>query len=142
MVELSMPKTFQLGRPELWPQVQQLLRKGGSQRQMERLTAVRMAMEGKHTLEQMAQAVGRARSRISEWMRIVRQHGVDELLGRHQGRGRVAQVKGKALTGLRHGLRRGRWKRSQDAGQWLKQRHGIDLSESGVRYWLNKAQES
>jgi transposase len=99
-------------------------------------------MEGEHTLEQSAQVVGRARSRISEWMRIVRADGVDELLGRHQGRGRVAQLKGKALAGLRQGLRRGRWKRSQDAGQWLQQRHGIVLSQSGVRYWLKKAQES
>jgi transposase len=109
---------------------------------MERLMALRLGLEGEHTLEQIAQAVGRARSRISEWMRIARQQGVAELLGRHQGRGRAAQVKGKALAGLRHGLRRGRWKRSQDAGQWLKQRHGVVLSPSGVRYWLKKAQES
>lgn len=137
-----MAKTFKLGRPELWPEVRERLRKGGSQREMERLMAVRLAHEGKHTLEQIGQAVGRARSRISEWMRIVREEGLAELLGRHQGRGRSAQVKGKALAGLRHGLRRGRWKRAREAAEWLQQRHGVVLSTSGVRYWLKKAQES
>ena len=137
-----MPKTFKLGRPELRDEVHERLRQGGSQRQTERLMAVRMAMEGQHTLEQIAQAVGRARSRITAWMRIVREHGLDELLGRHQGRGREAQVKDKALAGLRKGLRRGRWKSAQEAGLWLKQRHGVELSLSGIRYWLKKAQES
>ena len=47
-------------------------------------------------LEQIAQAVGRARSRFIEWMRIARQEGVEALLGRHQGRGRQAQVQGAA----------------------------------------------
>lgn len=106
---------------------------------MERLNALRLGLGGEHTLEQIAQAVGRARSRVIEWIRIARQEGVEALLGRHQGRGRQAQVQGAALKGLRQGLRRGRWKRAKDAGQWLEQRHGISLSEAGVRYWLKKA---
>ena len=138
-----MPKTFKLGRPELGAEVERLLREGsGSVREMRRLMAVRMGLEGKHTLEQIAKAVGRTRSRIIEWMRIVREEGLQDLLGRHQGRGRKAQVEGKALSGLRQGLRRGRWKTAQEAGQWLEARHGVALSDSGVRYWLKKAQES
>ena len=138
-----MSKTFNLGKPELGAEVDRRLREGrGSAREMRRLMAVRMGLEGEHTLEQIAKAVGRARSRIIEWMRIVREEGLEELLGRHQGRGRKAQVEGKALAGLRQGLRRGRWKTAQQAGQWLENRHGVALSTSGVRYWLKKAQES
>ena len=86
-----MPKTFKLGRPELGAEVERLLREGsGSVREMRRLMAVRMGLEGKHTLEQIAKAVGRTRSRIIEWMRIVREEGLQDLLGRHQGRGRKA----------------------------------------------------
>ena len=122
-----MAKTFQLGRPELAAEVESRLAKGGSRREMERLMALRL---------------GRARSRIIEWMRVAREHGVEDLLGRHQGRGRVPRVKGAVLKGLRHGLRRGRWKRAKEAGQWLEQRHGVKLSQAGVRYWLKKAGES
>lgn len=137
-----MGKTFRLGRPELGPEVEQRLQRGGSRREMERLQAVRLGLGGQHTLEQIGQAVGKTRSRIVVWMRIVRQVGLDELLGRHQGRGRQAQVSGPALRGLRQGLRRGRWKRAKDAGQWLEERHGVHLSLEGVRYWLKKAGES
>ena len=137
-----MPKTFKLARPDLATEVESLLKQGGSRRQMERLTALRLGLGGEHTLEQIAQAVGRARSRVIEWMRIAREQGVEQLLGRHQGQGRAARVKGVVLKDLRQGLRRGRWKRAKDAGQWLEQRHGIELSEGGVRYWLKKAGES
>jgi transposase len=137
-----MAKTFQLGRPDLADEVARRLACGGSRREMERLNALRLGLGGEHTLEQIAQAVGRARSRVIEWMRIARQEGVEALLGRHQGRGRQAQVRGAVLKGLRQGLRRGRWKRAKDAGLWLVQRHGISLSEAGVRYWLKKAGES
>lgn len=137
-----MAKTFQLGKPELAEEIQRRLTEGGSFRDMERLTALRLGLGGEHTLEQIAQAVGRSRSRIIEWMRIARTEGVAPLLSRHQGRGREARVKGAALKGLRQGLVRGRWKRAKEAGQWLQQRHGIQLSEAGVRYWLKKAGES
>ena len=137
-----MGKTFQLGRPELAPEIEQRLKQGGSQREMERLLALRLGLGGQHTLGQIAEAVGRARSRIIEWMRIAREEGVEALLGRHQGRGAKPRVQGKALQGLRQGLRRGRWKRAKDAGQWLQQRHGISLSVEGVRYWLKRAGES
>jgi transposase len=109
---------------------------------MERLMALRLGLGAEHTLEEIARAVGRARSRIVEWMRIVREHGVAELLGRHQGRGRTPRVSAAALKGLRHGLRRGRWKRAKEAGAWLRARHAVSLSEAGVRYWLKKAGES
>jgi len=137
-----MVKTFQLGRPELAEEVEGLLAQGGSRRQMERLIALRLGLGGEHTLEQIGQTVGRARSRIIAWMKIARDEGVEALLGIHQGRGRKAQVSAAALKGLRQGLRRGRWKRAKEAAEWLQQRHGITMGEGGVRYWLKKAGES
>lgn len=137
-----MAKTFHLGRPELAEEVERRLAQGGSRRHMERLMALRLGLGGEHTLEQISQAVGRARSRIIEWMKIAREEGVEPLLGRHQGRGRKPSLSPAALKGLRHGLRRGRWKRAKDAGEWLQQRHGISMKEGGVRYWLKKAGES
>jgi len=137
-----MPKTFQLKKPGLAVEVETRFQRGGSRREMERLMALRMALSGEYTLEQIARAVGRARSRIGEWMKVARGEGLAALLERHQGRGRAPQVTGKALTGLRHGLQRGRWTRAKDTAVWLEQRHGIRLTVSGMRYWLKKAGES
>lgn len=140
-----MPKTFQLNKPELAAEVEQRFLQGGSPRVMERLSAVRMAMSGEFTLAQIGLAVGRDRSRIGAWMKVVREDGLPALpalLGLHQGRGRAPQVAGKALSGLRHGLQRGRWTRAKDAAAWLEQRHGISLTPGGARYWLKKAGES
>jgi len=137
-----MAKKFRLHLPQLAAEVEKLLERGGRHRDMQRLTAVRLGLGGQHTLEQIGTIVGRARSRVTEWMRIVREEGVEALLGRHQGKGAEPQVTGKVLQGLQKGLRRGRWKRAKEAGQWLEQRHGITLSEGGVRYWLKKAAES
>jgi transposase len=137
-----MGRTFRLDRPELGAEVERLLQLGGSRRQMERLMALRMGLGGEHTLAQIAAAVGRARSSVIIWMRVARQEGVASLLGKHQGRGRAAQLEGATLKELRHGLRRGRWKRAKEAQVWLQQRHGLSLSLSGVRYWLKKAGES
>lgn len=137
-----MGKTFRLNRPELGPEIERRLKAGGKQREMQRLQALRLGLGGQHTLEQIGLAVGRARSRIIEWMRIAREEGIEALLGMHQGRGAKPQVQGKALQELKQGLRRGRWKRAKDAGQWLEQRHGVRLSVEGVRYWLKKAGES
>jgi transposase-like protein len=104
-----MAKTFRLNKPEYGPEVERLLQAGGTRRQMERLQALSMCLEGKHTLQQISEAVGRARSRIIEWMRVAREEGIAGCLGRHQGRGRAPQVKGRALSELRQGQRRGRW---------------------------------
>ncbi len=129
-----MGKTFQFGRPELAEEVERRWDQGGSKREMERLQAVRLAMKGEHTLEAIGEAVGRARSRIGEWMKIVREEGLAALLQRHQGRGRAPQVHGRAFAELRKGVRRGRWKRALEAQHWLEQRYGLHLSLNGMRY--------
>jgi len=58
---------------------------------------------------------------------------VEALLNRHQGQCQEAQVDGAALPGLGQGLRRGRRQQAKDAGLWLSQRHGIEVTEGGVR---------
>ena len=137
-----MAKKFQLGKPEIAGEVETLLREGGDARRMGRLLALRLGLSGEHTLEEIGRIVGKSRSRIIEWMRIARAEGVAALLGIHQGRGRSARVTGKAFTELRHGVRRGRWKRAKETRAWLEERHGVKLSVAGTRYWLKKAGES
>ena len=82
-----MAKKFQLERPEL---AEELVGKQASAeraRDHQRLMAVRLAMSGELTLAQIAKAVGKARSTVAAWMRMVRASGLEALLALHQGRG-------------------------------------------------------
>lgn len=137
-----MAKTFHLGRPELAAEVEAGLRRGGSGRVMQRLTALRLAMSGEHTLEEIGAVVGRSRRAVAQWMHVARAEGVAAVLASHQGRGQRPRVAGKAWRELRQGLTRGRWRRAKETRAWLEERHHIKLSLSGMRYWLKKAGES
>ena len=86
------------------------------------MMAVRLAMSGELTLAQIGKAVGKARSTVAQWMRVVRASGLEALLALHQGRGRAPQLQAKARKELRTGLRRRRWRRLKDAQQWLAER--------------------
>jgi len=134
-----MPKKFQLQRPELSEELAGKLAGAQRVRDHQRLMAVRLAMSGELTLAQIGKAVGRARSTVAEWMRVVRASGLPALLAWHQERGRAPQLKAKARKELRTGLRRGRWRRLKDAQQWLAARHRVRLGLGGVRSWVKKS---
>lgn len=137
-----MRKPIKLERPDLAAELEGYGRVAQPPRVVERLGAVRMAMTGQHTLAAIATFVGRSRSTVAEWVRVVRQDGLGRLLGLHQGRGRPPRVQGKAWRELRKGLTRGRWRRALEAQTWLAQRFDIHLTLTGTRYWLKKAGES
>jgi len=134
-----MAKKFQLERHELAEELAERLSSARRAREHQRLSAVRLAMSGELTLAQIGKAVGKARSTVAEWMRVVRQSGLEALLALHQGRGRAPQLPAKAQKELRTGLRRGRWRRLKDAQQWLAKRHRVEMGLGGVRYWVKKA---
>lgn len=137
-----MAKTFKLNKPELAEELERRLAEGGSGRDTKRLTALRLGMLGTHTLRQIGDVVGQSRSTIGNWMQVARNEGIAALLASHQGKGAAPKVKGKVLSELRHGLVRGRWKRSKEVREWLEERHGIRMGLTGARYWLKKAGES
>ena len=134
-----MAKKFDLERPELAEELAGKLASAERARDHQRLSAVRLGMSGELTLAQIAKAVGKARSTVAEWMRVVRASGLEALLALHQGRGRAPQLQAKAQKELRTGLRRGRWRRLKDAQQWLAERHRVEMGLGGVRYWVKKA---
>ena len=137
-----MRKPIRLERPGLAAELAATEGRELEARDVERLGAVRLAMTGQYTLAAIATQSGRARSTVAEWIRSVRAEGLGAMLSRHQGRGRVARVRGKAWQELRKGLVRGRWRRAVEAQTWLAERFGIRLSLTGARYWLKKAGES
>jgi hypothetical protein len=88
---------------------------------------------------------GRQRSFICNdlnWPTSWRASSLEILLALHQGRGRAAQLPGKAQKELRTERRRGRWRRLKDAQQWLAERHQVEVGLGGVHYWVKKAGRS
>lgn len=107
-------------------------------RELERLTAVRMAMSGEHTLAQIAQATGRARSCIQTWLEKFEKGGIDELLHRKKAPGAAPALKGPVLDSLRVELKKGTFRTAGEVQNWLQKQHRITLQISAVYYWLKK----
>lgn len=104
-----------------------------------RLMAVRLAFTGQHSLEEIAELTGMARSRVIEWIKRFRAEGVEGLRNKPRGGARAArtQVTKQAEAGLREGLKEGRWKRAEEIQTWAKTQ-GVNLSRPGVYGWLRR----
>ena len=127
------------------------LRQGGSlQKQLkaeppgwrrERLVAVQLGLMGGQNLEQIAAAVGRARSTIQEWFGRFRKGGVKLLLGdgRAQNPGAKGLLTAEARAQLAAGLGKATWRTAPQIAQWLAKEHGITAALPTIYKWLGKA---
>ena len=110
-------------------------------RDRERLLAIQIAQEGRHTLEEIGSLLKRGRRTVVRWLRAYREGGIEKLLHRSHV-GRQASLSQSDQEALIEGLVSGRWKRARDIQVWLQQERGIDLKLSGVYYWLDKLKAS
>jgi len=113
-------------------------RRAKDPRERERLQAIRMGMSGNYTMEEIAEAVGRARSAVGRWAGWYRERGIDGLLERSKPPGNKPAINEKIRKELEAGLSEGRWKRGKEIRAWLAGHHGIEMSIHGVYYWLGK----
>ena len=104
-----------------------------------RLMAVRLAFTGQHSLEEIAELTGMARSRVIEWIGRFRKEGVQGLKNKPRGGAKAGstQVTPSAESGLIEGLKEGRWKRAEEVQRWAKSQ-GVNLSRPGVYGWLRR----
>jgi len=105
------------------------------------LLAIRLGLQGEQSLDRIAQAVGRARSTIQQWLDDYRTGGVDALLrdGRADNPGQPGKLTAAAKAQLEAGLPSGRWRTVPQMRAWLKTHHGIHLALSSVYHRLGKA---
>lgn len=103
----------------------------------ERLLAVRLAFQGKNSLEQIGSILRRGRATIARWLKSYREGGIEGLLHRGHG-GRTASLSDSDREALTEKLLSGCCKRAKDIQTWLHQEHKVNLSLGGVYYWLHR----
>lgn len=106
----------------------------------ERLMAIRMAQQGGYTLEQIGSSLNRGRATIARWLKAYREGGLEKLLHRSHG-GRLASLSKSQQDTLVQGLRSGRWRTTREIQAWLRKEQGVDLSLSGIYYWVYRLRD-
>lgn len=105
------------------------------------MLAIKLGLEGKLDLEEIAERVGCARSGIQRWFNAYRTGGIEGLLTRKSGAvGRKASAKITDEIGeqIKQKLEDGDWRTAGQAEQWLKLEHGVELGKGSIYYVLGK----
>jgi len=127
-----------LGQP---PLVAQLFRSEPSGLRHERLLAVQLGCDSANDLDQVAAAVGRARSTVQLWFDAYRKGGVEALLkdGRADNSGRPDTFGPEVRQALEEGLKEGRWRTVPKMHADLHRDFGITLKMGSLYNRLGKA---
>jgi transposase len=97
-----------------------------------------MANTGLYTLQRMAQAVGRARSVVQQWLDKFDQGGIDAMLERKKPTGRKPRIAEKICVQIDEHLQQGTWRSAGEMQRWRKETHQIEMGLGGCYYWLGK----
>ncbi len=110
----------------------------------ERLLAVQLGLEGEQSLEQIAVAVGHARSTIQEWFARFREGGLELLLRDERAGNRGAQglLDEEAKKQLEAGLERGIWRTGPEIQRWLHKVHGVAAALPTIYKWFLKSRRA
>jgi transposase len=120
-------------------QLKDQIRAATDPRDKERLQVVLWATGGQHTLAELAQLAGRARSTIQVWLDDFSMGGLAQLLERATPPGKPSPVAGaKVQAELQAGLKAGHWRTAGQVAAWLQQAHGIKRATKSLYYWLGK----
>jgi transposase len=123
------------------PLVDQMLRSEPTGPRRERLLAVQLGFDSANDLDQVAAAVGRARSTVQLWFDAYRPGGVEALLkdGRADNSGRPDSFGPEAQHALEEGLKEGRWRTVPQMHAELVGNFGITLKLGSLYNRLGKA---
>ena len=106
-----------------------------------RLMALQMAQQGTWVLAEIGKAIIKGRSTVGRWLKTYREEGIEGMLDRGHG-GRKPQLAESDIEALEGVLRDGTYKTAKEIRHWLDTERGIQMSISGVYYWLGKVKAS
>jgi transposase len=108
--------------------------------QRQRLSAVRLGLEGHHSLPQIAVEVGISARSISTWFELFRAGGIEGLLTRQpRGKGCESWLDAESAEALLEKLKEGQWRRAEEARLWLEEKLQKPLSLAVTYKYLGKA---
>lgn len=130
-----------LGRPDLSPEIEKKYRQEKDARSKTKLLCVKLAAEGEHSAEKIADICGCSRASVFEWVRQFRQGGFENLLHREKPgpqRGEMRGLPEAVQEQIKEGVQSGRWTTAEATRQWLEREHGIKKLYVTVWQWLKK----
>lgn len=136
-------RPIQLGRPELAAEIAERYRKAKTGWQKTRLLCAKLASEGQYQSAQIAVICGCGPSRVFDWLKMLRNGGIEGLLQRDKpgpraGDFKLLKGKPRVKKQLQEGLQEGRWKTSPQLSRWLKEKHGLEVKNNTALSWLKK----
>jgi transposase len=112
---------------------------GASPATRDRILVILRAVDGRKTLDDLADDMGRSRSTIQAWIERFKAGGVQTLLDRGTPPGSTSPVNTPSVQSeMLAGLKSGRWGSAAAVARWLKETHGIVRSRKSIYYWFAK----
>jgi putative transposase len=136
---MGRPKTKLLLAEEVGHELKRRFQKAETTHERVRLQSVLLATRGQHTLAEIAELVGYARSGVQQFLERFGTGDFDALLARKKAKGKPSPLQDPAVQeAIREGLRAGRWRTAGQIARWLKQEHHIERAAQTLYYWLGK----
>jgi transposase len=134
---------IQLKRPELADEIALRYRKAKTGWEKTRLLCVKLASEGQHHADEIADLCGCSVKRVFDWLRMTREGGLEALLkrgkpGPQAGEMRLLAEQPQVTEQIKQGLSEGRWKSAPQLSRWLKAEHDMEVKENTAWTWLKK----
>ena len=135
-------RTLQLGRPEVAAIINERYAKEPDGWRKRRLLAVKLVAGGAHTSAEVADLCGIARTYLFQWLKLVREGGLEALLARAKPgpkEGTRYGVEPAVMAALAVRLAAQKFASAEAARRWLKEEHGVERCYGTVWGWLKKA---
>jgi transposase len=136
---VSTPRLDRRQIKESLRQLRQLERQHSGTPGAERLAALALLKaEPDLTIVQAAKRLGRSRRALQRWLGLYREGGIPELLSPTIRPGRPRRLGTTELAVLREEVENARLQELADVQDWLKERLGLEFSQSGVWYLMRR----
>lgn len=134
-------KTLRLGLPEIGEMIDERYAREPDGWRKRRLLAVKLAAQGTYTSAAVAELCGVARPYLFEWLKVVRQQGLEALLAREKPGPKEGTVRGVTeliWAQLRAKLEGHELANVEQARRWLAEQHQLTKPYKTVWNWLKK----